>query len=86
MPYGEVQRYAGIYGFQTTIADGASDILRKEAETLAPIIAQGEHFEKIPPDEYNDMMRSTATNYMDVTIMQQLFKALDQQYSDALKQ
>lgn len=85
MPYDEVQRDAGVYGFQSTVTDQADQILAREAESLAPIIAQGEHFEKIPADEYSEMLRSTAATYMDVTILQQMMRGLDQQYVDALK-
>ena len=85
MPYDEVQRYAGLYGFQDLISNQAGIIVTREAETLAPIIASGEHFEKIPKEQYSDMLRSTASNYMDVTILQQLVRGLDAQYVDALK-
>ena len=85
MSYDEVQRYAGIYGFQASISDRATDILTREAETLAPIMAHDGHFEKIPGNEYDEMMLKSAKNYMDVTLLQQFVRELDGQYADTLK-
>lgn len=86
MPYNEVQRYASIYGSQSSISDKASQIITREAETLAPLFATGGGgFANIPPDQYNDMLRDTARNQLDVSLLQQFVHGLDQQYVDALK-
>jgi hypothetical protein len=86
MSYDEVQRYAGLYGFQEGVSNQARDILRQEAETIAPIIAAGEHFEGVPPVQYDDMLRRTAVNLLDVQILQQMMQSLDKQYVAALEQ
>ena len=86
MPYDEVQRYSGLYGLQSSLSGEASQLLQRQAETLAPIIAAGEDFKSIPPGQYDEMLRSTASNLMDVTVIEQFMKALDQQYISALKQ
>lgn len=85
MSYDEVQRYAGLYAFQEEISTKATSILQHEAETIAPIIAENENFALIPPAQYEDMLRSTGVNLMDVRLLTEFMQELDQQYVDALK-
>lgn len=87
MSYDEVQRYAGLYGFQEGVSKQAGDILRQEAETLAPLVAsETEDFSKIPPVQYDDMLRRTGVNLLDVQILEQMMQALDRQYEATLQQ
>ena len=85
MPYDEVQRDAGLYASQDRVSNQALGILQREAEALAPILAANEHFENIPAAQYDEMLRSDAANYEDVTILKQMVQNLDEQYVDALK-
>ena len=85
MPYKEVQADADVYGLQTTVSEQTVRLATRQAELLAPIIAQGENFEKIPDAEYNDMLRDTAVNMLDLMTLKQLMQGLDQSYIDALK-
>ncbi len=85
MPYKEVRDDADVYGLQTTVSEQMVRLVTRQAELLAPIIAQGENFEKIPDAEYNDMLRDTAVNMLDLTTLKQLMQGLDQSYIDALK-
>ncbi len=87
MPYDEVQRYSGLYGLQASISGQAVQLLQRQAEALAPILAaKGEDFKNIPPNQYDEMLRTTASNLLDVNLIEQFLKGLDQQYVDDLKQ
>ncbi len=85
MPYKEVRDDADVYGLQTTVSEQMVRLVTRQAELLAPIIAQGENFEKIPDIEYNGMLRDTAVNMLDLMTLKQLMQGLDQSYIDALK-
>jgi hypothetical protein len=86
MSYDEVQRYAGLYAFQEQISTQATSILQHEAETIAPILAtESEDFSQIPAGQYDDMLRSSGVNLMDVRLLTEFMQELDQQYVDALK-
>jgi hypothetical protein len=86
MSYDEVQRYAGLYAFQEQISTQATSILQHEAETIAPILAsESEDFSQIPSGQYDDMLRNSGVNLMDVHLLTEFMQQLDQQYVDALK-
>lgn len=86
MSYDEVQRYAGVYGAQQDLNRSAVEVLRHEAETLAPVIASEKDFRGVPPAQFDDMLRSTGVNLMDVQLLVQFTQNLEQEYADVLKQ
>src|SRR5579875_1111106 len=86
MPLDEVQRYANVYGLQGNLTEQTLTLLRHQAEALAPVMAEDEKFSEMTPQEFTDMRRIAATNYTDVTVLNQLLHELDQSYLDTLKQ
>ena len=85
MPLKEVQADADVYGLQTTVSNEAATLLTRQAELLAPVLAHDAEFEKIPQAEYDEMLRTTAVNILDLMTLKQLMLGLDQSYADALR-
>ncbi len=85
MPLDEVQRYASIYGLQETVTNDVSQLMKRQAEALAPILAEGEDFSQMSDQEFVTMRQIAGTNYTDVYVLQQLVRELDQQYVDGPK-
>lgn len=85
MALDEVQTYASIYGLQQSVTDEALHLLTRQAEALAPIMAEDEDFAKMSDQEFASMRQKAAVNYTDVYVLQQLLRNLDQQYVHTLK-
>ena len=85
MPLEEVQQYASLYGMQDTITQQVVPLLTRQAESLAPILANNEDFQSMSDQDFATMRQAGARNYEDVTILQQLLRNLDQEYVAALQ-
>lgn len=85
MPLKEVQADADVYGLQNTVSDEVSHLLVRQAELLAPVLAHDAEFDKMPLLEYDEMLRTTAVNILDLATLKQLMQGLDQSYGEALR-
>ena len=85
MPYTNVREYTDLYELQANVTEQISRIMLREAELLAPILAQGEDFGKLPEAQFDDMLRDAATMGLDLVTLKQLMQILDQGYVRALK-
>lgn len=85
MPLKEVQADADVYGLQSTVSDEASRLMLRQAELLAPVMAHDADFEKIPQPEYDEMLRTTAVDILDLMTLKQMMNGLEQSYAEASK-
>ncbi len=85
MPYAEVQEDAEVYRLQGNVMDQFATLSTRQADVLAPLYAQGEDFKKIPDTEWNGMLRTAATNLLDLGTLKQYMNMLNDSYMDTLK-
>ena len=85
MPLDEVQGYASLYGLQEVVTAETTQLLKRQAEALGPIIAEDDSFHKLSNEEFATMRHAAGTNFADILILQQLVRGLDQQYFEHLK-
>ena len=85
MPYSEVQDYASVYGLQDFIIEKLQQVQFRQAEGLAPLMAQTKDFETMTPEEFRAMLLDAATNYLDLQTLSQYLKGIDEHYQDELK-
>lgn len=85
MPYGEVQDYASVYGLQTFVIEKLQQVQFREAESLAPLMAQTDDFKSMSPDDFKTMLTAEATNYLDLQTIASYMKAMDNEYQLQMK-
>ncbi len=76
MPYPEVQSDSGVYRLQDTVTGQMDALVKTQLELLAPMFAQGEHFDDISDAEYNRMLTNTATMEMDLMTLKQIMQEI----------
>lgn len=86
MPLEEVQRYASLYGMQESVSSSITQLLKQQAEALAPVFAEESGFSGMTNEEFATMRHAGERNYADIVVLQQLLRELDQQYVGTLKQ
>ena len=84
MPYKEVQGYADLYREQKVASDQAVETFHHQTLAMAPILMEKD-FEKIPQNQWDNMLHDTAVTTIDLTTMKQLVQQLDARYVEALK-
>ena len=77
MPYEQVQGYANLYGEQALLIEQMRHVQFHEAEIMAPM-AIVKNNQSMPEHEFDAMLTDATRTQMDLSILGQSLKGLDQ--------
>lgn len=77
MPYQEVQRYSDLYMMENLANTMAIRAGEQSFRAMAPIY-MGYDINKLPAEEYTEMLRGNATSEVDLTTLRQFVKQFDE--------
>ncbi|WP_158785567.1 hypothetical protein [Granulicella sp. L46] len=84
MPYKEIQRYSDLYMLEALVNQKAITAGEQSFSASIPTL-MGYDIDKIPADEYTQMLRDNAATAIDLLTLKQFLIQLDQAYVDELK-
>ncbi|MGA8937730.1 MAG: hypothetical protein WB439_01070 [Acidobacteriaceae bacterium] len=84
MPYSEVQRYSDLYMLEDLVNQKAIAAGERNFQANAPTL-MGYDFDKLPPQEFVQMLRDNAATEIDLITLKQYLVQLDKQLQDELK-
>ena len=84
MPYKEVQRYSDLYMLEGLVNQKAISAGEQSFSASIPTL-MGYDIDKIPADEYTQMLRDNAATEIDLLTLKQFLIQLDQAYVEELK-
>lgn len=84
MPFATVQQLATLYGEQTLLAERMHNLQFHEAELIAPMAAKNDT-DPLPTAEYDAALTDAARTQVDLGVLGQMLKGLDQILTEDLQ-